>query len=415
MRPCLLARLAVLHVLLFVAPAARAQSPEPISEEAPGDTPPLRPAVEAEPAPPPPPSAAPAPAPLQAGAAPTVTDAPPSAAEPNWYEDLDLNALVSVAVIHNFAVNRPLAGVNIARLFDRDNDSIKIDLATVAIGSEPDGPGKAGFRLDIAHGQVVPAVIGGSDIALQQAFVSYIAPWGSGLRFDVGTFLSRIGAETIDNFDSFDKTNDTYSRSLLFGAAPPELTGGRIAYRFGDFLDLKLLVVNGWQPNIIDNNTGKTLGLQLAFTPDPLFTLQVHYLAGPERPYDNADWRHLVDAVAVLHLQPVKLILEGQWGHETNIDWGGALLTVRWEVVGGFSLAARAEYFDDADKFRNLGARVVEFTFAPSYKMTDNALVRLEYRHDHSVSVPAVPIFAGAKDGLRISQDTLAANFVFVF
>lgn len=415
MRPHSLTAIAALaaSLLLLVAPAARAQSPDPVTEEAPGDTPPLRPAVEAEP--PPPAAAAPPPNPAATGANEAKANAVPTAAssdEPAWYEDIELNALVSAAVLHNFNLPASLSGANIARVFDRDNDSIKLDVASVALQSEADGPGKAGFRLDIAHGQVVPAVVGGSDIALQQAYVSYIAPWGSGLRFDVGTFFSRIGAEVVENYANI---NDTYSRSLLFNVGPKELTGARLGYNFADVVDLKLLVVNGWQPNIIDNNTGKTLGLQLALTPDPVFSLQVNYLAGPELPKDNVDWRHLVDAVITLRLTPVTLLLEGQWGHEVVSSWGGGLLTVRWEVVEGLSLAARAEYFDDTSNLFNLGTRLVEFTFAPSYKLTDNALVRVEYRHDHSVSMPAAAIFNAKGGSKRPSQDTLAANFVFVF
>ncbi len=46
-------------------------------------------------------------------------------------------------------------------------------------------------------------------------------------------------------------------------------------------------VVNGWQGNELDNNTGKTYGLSVHFAPVQRLAFFAHYLGGPEQASDN--------------------------------------------------------------------------------------------------------------------------------
>ena len=56
------------------------------------------------------------------------------------------------------------------------------------------------------------------DIDVQQAFASWIAPVGSGLRLDFGKFVTHFGYEVIQGYDGW---NDNATRSQLFGFAIP--------------------------------------------------------------------------------------------------------------------------------------------------------------------------------------------------
>ena len=82
-------------------------------------------------------------------------------------------------------------------------------------------PNDAGCRVDFAARNSIPQITKTQDqnaaqFDLQQAFASYIAPLGSGLRFDVGKFVTHMGYELIEGYDGY---NDNYSRSILFGYA----------------------------------------------------------------------------------------------------------------------------------------------------------------------------------------------------
>ena len=96
-------------------------------------------------------------------------------------------------------------------------------------------PNDAGFRVDLATGNSIPQISKTQDqtasqFDLQQAFASYIVPFGSGLRFDVGKYVTHMGYEVIEGYDGY---NDNYSRSILFGYAIPFThTGVKASYAF---------------------------------------------------------------------------------------------------------------------------------------------------------------------------------------
>jgi hypothetical protein len=165
-------------------------------------------------------------------------------------------------------------------------------------------PRDGGFRVDVVAGSAVPRVSAASglfrdpstgvaqDVDLQQAFASYIAPWGSGLRIDAGKFVTHCGMEVIEGYDGW---NDQATRSFLFGFAIPFThTGVRAGYTFGPRLAAMAMVANGWD-DAVDNNTAKTGGAQLALTPTPSISLLLNGLTGAERPGDVRDLRSLLD------------------------------------------------------------------------------------------------------------------------
>src|SRR5205823_5799467 len=128
---------------------------------------------------------------------------------------------------------------------------------------------------------------------IQQAYVSYLAPAGSGgLQLDFGKFVTPAGFEVIET-----KDNWNYSRSLLFALAIPYYhMGMRAAYSPNDKVTVTGFLLNGWN-NVVDNNTGKTGGVSLMLKPTGSVSVIENYLVGPEANGSNDDIRQISDTV----------------------------------------------------------------------------------------------------------------------
>ena len=71
-----------------------------------------------------------------------------------------------------------------------------------------------------------------------------------------------------------------------------------MSYPFSGAVSAQVLLVNGWD-NAVDNNTGKSVGAQLALAPSPRASVSFNYLGGPEQSDTNAHLRHAFDVVAI--------------------------------------------------------------------------------------------------------------------
>jgi hypothetical protein len=119
---------------------------------------------------------------------------------------------------------------------------------------------QAGFRTDVMIGEDANYFINRSStnsinnanqnsnaLFLEQAYVSIRAPVGNGWDFKVGKFASILGYEVMER-----PANMNTTFGLLFQQMPLYYTGVLSSYKFDDYLDGKLGVVNG---SNTDNNT----------------------------------------------------------------------------------------------------------------------------------------------------------------
>ena len=361
-----------------------------------------------------------------AGTAPEST----ASASP-WYQQISVNGLASTSISFNF--NKPLSRTNQFRVFDVDDDSFTLDMLELVIQKDASAPGQAGFRVDALAGSGVPHVsasVGlfrdkngtGEDFDLRQAFFSYVAPAGRGLRFDVGKFSTAVGYEVVGGYENY---NDNASRSLVFGFAEPFAhTGVRLSYPFSDRVSAVFMVANGWD-NVRDNNRGKTVGAQLAVAPSERGSVSVSYIGGPEQDHASP-MRHLLDLIGVW--KP-----NGTWSFATNYDRGvearvpladtagGGVEDVTWQGVAGYArvnltarffVTLRAEWFDDPQGART-GDRqtLTEVTVTPSFRVRPNLVVRGDLRRDHSDR----EVFEKEDGRLGRNQVTASLNGIFVF
>ena len=361
-----------------------------------------------------------------ASTTPAASTAPDSAAEavPNFFRDIQANAFASFGYINN--LNQPQSQSIGLRYFDNRANTFSVDIAEVVVQKAVANPGDAGFRLDLTAGTFAGLTQSaglriGESADLQQALVSYIAPLGTGLRLDVGKFVTHMGYELIEGYDGY---NDNYSRSLLFNyAIPLTHTGIKASYSLTPRVAVTAMVVNGWDV-AVDNNKSKSIGAQLVLKPvDPL-AFYVNYIGGPENADDNSSLRHVVDLVATLTVNPMlSLGVNADFGREdgtsavtpgANGKWSGFAGYAKISPPGPFSLGLRAETFKDEGGTR-LGvgeARVNEFTITPTFKFGSNFVLRAEGRYDHSSDVD---VFEDDRGILKKGQGTIGLNAIWVY
>jgi len=353
----------------------------------------------------------------------TASTTKAAAALPKWFDEIAVNAFVSTAYVYN--ANRPSTGTSSYRVFDFIDNSFNLDVAELVVQIAPTKPNDAGFRVDLAVGNSIPQVTKSQDqtvaqFDVQQLFVSYIAPIGSGLRFDVGKYITHLGYEVIEGYDGY---NDNYSRSILFGYAIPFThTGVKASYAFSSKATAMVEVVNGWDL-VRDNNHSKSVGAQLALTPVAPLSVLFNWIGGPELAGNNHSNRNVFDLVAILKpTTRLTLGVNGDYGKENGTSLVNPGSDAIWKGIAGyatlaltdkFSVGLRGETFHDEDGVR-LGAgtkaTLSEGTFTPAYKFTEHVLLRGEVRYDKA-DQPILTKRATFAD----KQTTVGVNVIFVY
>ena len=363
------------------------------------------------------------------------------------------------------------------RAFDFRDKSLNLNMAELIVDKAPAADsaiGRTGYHVSLGfgdginvtnffdpgnHGAFTSAYGGAYSQYLKEAYGSYLAPVGKGLQFDVGKFVTPMGAEVIES-----KDNWNYSRSLLFTYAIPLYHFGvRAKYAFNDKYSVTGFVVNGWN-NVVDNNSGKTYGFSFTGAPSKPWSYAINYLAGPETTQGTIGnksassnvpasvdgiWRQTWDAM--LMYTP-----NTQWSFMANYDygrgdrtilnaatnpntlsppvyWTGGAAYAKYSPTANDYLAARYEYFYDHDGFTTITSIPVLGTFPASFfnaignlnkphyqeitatyqhTFASYLLGRFEYRHDWSqFPVYAVSTFPRGKK----FQDTIALSVILLF
>lgn len=375
-----------------------------------------------------------------------------------WPDNLQVAGFVDAyTMLHLQALGEDRARL---RAFDVRTSEIALSYAELAVWMAPE---PLGFRIDLGFGPtaaivssldpindgpetsrtVVPTLVQ----LVQQVYGSAHFDVGGGLTLDVGKFVTPFGQEVIEARDNW-----AYSRSLLFTLAIPFYHFGlRANYVFGDAFNVTLLAVNGWD-NVADNNDGKSFGLSLAIRPIESLQIYANYMIGPEQSDrrvaedseddgdEDGDLRHMMDLVVLFTPIPmlqlginVDLGLESglpcsgsvttcaETEQEGDAMWMGGALSVRVNPLDWLSIAARGEWFRDADGFRT-GAEqsLFEGTLTVEARYATNMIVRLEYRHDQSTeavfsSGEVVEDGTEPEDSLEEGQDTISLAAIIGF
>ena len=338
-------------------------------------------------------------------------------------ELLGMSIYLQGGYTYNF--RNPDSQENDLRLFDHKANSFTLDLAELQFLK--DAPvGGMGYKLKVSAGETAKFIhsrgLGIKDgqapadteaFDLTEAYLQYNAPLGKGLKFTFGKMATYHGAEVIEARD-----NPNYSRSFLFNYAIPFThTGLMVSYPFLETLSTSFYAVNGWD-NTDDNNSGKTFGLSLAWTPIEKLAMNFNVMYGPEQKDNNSNNRFLFDWVGTI--KPIKnlsVILNADYGSEqkdpnaNGVDskWYGVAGIVKYDFSDLFSLALRGEFFNDNDGARTGTAQILkEITFTPEIRIAKGLILRPEYRYDWSDQNS----FNGGKDK---NQHTIALGVMYTW
>jgi hypothetical protein len=319
----------------------------------------------------------------------------------------------------NASSNSVSGSENDLRGFDHKANSFGLDLAEIVFSKDPTA-GVIGYKVKVSAGETAklihatglgtqPTGTANSEaFDITEAYISYTAPIGKGLRFDIGKMVTFFGAETIEAID-----NPNYSRSLLYTWAEPVThTGVKASYVFTDNINASFHIVNGWD-NATDNNTGKCFGTSINISAGDPFSAYFNYMQGPESDNNNHDQRSLIDLVATIKpVKPLSLILNYDDGKQDNsgassVKWSGFAGIVKYDFNDTYSLSVRGESFDDKDGFRTGTAqKLTEVTVTPEIRLAGGLILRPEYRHDSSDK-------QSFDNGTKKSQDTIALGAMY--
>jgi hypothetical protein len=331
---------------------------------------------------------------VRSAAAQTPPPEPPPPVAP-WYEALDLGAFADAYASVNFNFPKPQAHSNRLRAFD-DSNGVALSWVGLDASYDPDPVGGAiELRFGPSAARHAAADAGSGLEFVKQAYAGW-RPGGGPLRLDFGKFDTIYGAEADDSQDNWN-----YSIGALSWIAQPNFHAGLHAtWQLTPAFELHGLVVNGWD-HTLDNNIGKTFGVQLRFAPSATFGASLGWLGGPEQDdsetvpcaadftYDSESgdcvpalgteaatytvdrgganafeaWRHLFDLVLRFEAtETLQFVLNASYGlegvrrlaspTETVIDtkrWYGAMLAARFQIDEIWAVAGRGEYLADVD------------------------------------------------------------------
>ena len=360
-----------------------------------------------------------------------------------WLKSIKLSGFADVGYTKNLNDPRTIL-TNPGRAFDTSSNGFLFNMGEIMLEKVASADSPAGIRLKLGFGKDAGVLASTEGLGLSpqfdivEGYVEYLAPVGSGIDFKAGKMATLAGYEVIES-----KDNWSYSRSLLFTwAIPLTHTGIRGTYTFIDQIALTLGYVNGWNM-INDNNNGKTFEGQLNLNPTPWLNALVNAYYGPEGgtggPNTTGAQRYVVDIVATATFQTWKFGINYDSGHDEQLgpptaadprgspeNWGGVAFYVKDQLTRWYAPSIRAETFRSgtgaitgtAFTIANQGGPPVgkigmwEVTFSNEFKINDNLLLRLEYRHDRANE----RVFQEGNDlEGRHTQDTIAAEAIFMF
>ncbi|MEY4549804.1 MAG: hypothetical protein RL685_5999 [Pseudomonadota bacterium] len=358
--------------VLAGAPVALAQAP---GAEQPPVIQPLPPpgAQQPPPGPPPfqqPPPFEPPPAQLPPEQPPLATDFPPIPDPPpveavGPAQGLKLSAFVDAN--YGFQTQKPGTRLPPHRAyawnnFDSGTASAQNGFALSFAGIDATyDAGQLGATISLRAGPSVPVFFAGDKGPLgienlTQAFVSWNPT--SQLSIDFGQFNTIFGAEVAESWQ-----NLNYSRGGLYYLMQPFWhTGLRATVSPNDKVSVTGMIVNGVN-STHDDNESPSLALQLALTPNEVFSVSAGWLTTPQPSSDGSGFDNFFDLVSSLTIDRFSLVFNADLnvmankhnvgpGYDQRLEhpmFWGVSLAAGYQATDLFGLALRGEYLSDAD------------------------------------------------------------------
>jgi Putative beta-barrel porin-2, OmpL-like. bbp2 len=353
---------------------------------------------------------------------PAPAPAPPTPIPPpTALAGTTINFLVDGYYDYNF--NAPIGRANRLRAYDVTSNNFSINQAAVVLENAPDlEKGKRwGARLDLQWGQATQTLQGNTanearpDLYrnLFQAYGTFIAPLGKGLKVDFGKWASSLGIE-----GNYTQDQMNYSRSYWFTFLPFYHMGVRTNYQFSDKFGINYWITNGTQQTEAFNGFKDQLG-GVVLQPHKNINWTVNYYFGQEHPdtifylyapapIPNPPTQqgtpfvpiegaptgrlHIFDTYATWNAtSALTFALEGDYViqrlYKTSPPQhaAGGAAYAQYQFTPKFALAGRAEYLSDRGAlFSGVSQALKETTFTTTYRFAERFMARTEWRYDFS-------------------------------
>lgn len=200
------------------------------------------------------------------------------------------------------------------------------------------------------------------------------------------------------NENAISRDHLVYTRSLAAENVPYYLSGVKLSIPLSNKIIFYTYLINGWQ-QIKDNNSGKSIGTQIEYKPNPKHTLNWNTYIGDERSTFAPQYRtRYFSDIFYIYNPEGKLSLTSciYLGNQQKLSgsttsnhyWWQANAIARYKLNDRLAISGRVEYFDDpeylivsplsdaASKFS-----VLSESISISYKVHDNAMFRVESRY----------------------------------
>jgi len=333
-----------------------------------------------------------------------------------------------VDAYYGYDFNHPTSPMQTGlRFFDANENQLALSLVELGVSKTPDASsgilGRTGYTVSMGFGQTISVVNGAdgaaaSDPYLKEAYFSYLAPIGKGLKIDVGKFVTTAGEEVIES-----NANWNYSRSILFYYAIPFYHFGvRATYAPNSKVSLQAAITNGWNDVVAPNNA-KTYEGSISLTPNAKWGFTETYYAGPVN--DINYWRQLSDTV-ISYAPNAKwaFAINGDYGSDAEYaggpvaDWWGPAGYAKYAFGANDNLAVRYEYYGDPQGLTLFGGfgyntgHAQEVTTTYTHIIANALMTRFEYRYDFA----SQPIFqkGSVPDSVK-TQNSVTVGLVYSF
>lgn len=348
---------------------------------------------------------------------------------------------------YEYNFNQPVGRVSLLRAYDVSSNSFSINQASVVIERLPvaSEDQRFGGRIDLQFGQATETLQGSSANEQRpqvwrnvfQAYGSYLAPVGSGLRLDFGKFASALGSG-----GNYTKDQINYSRSYLFNYLPFYHMGLRASYDLSPKANFTYWLVNGAQQTE-DFNGFKSQGFITTLKPSKNLSWNLNYYFGQEQrdvlptpnpgiptsptqpglpttnisPAPNGR-EHIFDTYATWSATS-KFTIQGQadlvinrvFAQSPEQHTTAGSMHVKYTLPRSSYVAGRFEYVDDrSGLFSNTSQALKEATVTFNRQMAPGFLLFLEYRRDWSNQRFFLTDTAGA---LTPAQSTATVGLVY--
>jgi hypothetical protein len=303
-----------------------------------------------------------------------------------------------------------------------------------------EGQWAAGYKVDLLAGPDAvgynPAIGGGGDFGIKQAYVALRAPVGNGLDFKIGTFDTIIGYEVFES-----GANPNFSRSYGYFIEPTSHTGVLATYQVNEVIGVSAGVANTYGAGINARSnppraeSEKTYMASITLTaPDSMGALAHSALyAGVVKGFNGTfagttgsgvdTTSYYVGATVPTPLKNTTVgaaydyrasgVFKSSYENATG-------LYVSYGATPKLRLNARGEYATGSSGAYGVGAMpnsnvsLTETTLTADYSLWANVITRAELRWDHNLG--GYNIYPGATGAAAKKNDySLTLNVIYKF